>query len=432
MSIFTGQYIYDYFKNLYDAIERKINSYDYRQLKDFSSADIDLIVNYYRIQNVAVDFDNSRREVKNGEGEIYNFDSQVFEDEQEYIDVKGKYITFYAPIIGDWSLLKYSLGEQGFEMLNYYDKNYEDIEPIHNPATNSYSLKIVIFIPDYEFKNKDKDKINELVKVKLNNYIHTTTLKIKRLNAFIDDYNDKLPKIVGDFIKTKINDDSSLEFVSDAIGVKVHSKISSQNEGSKIEILPKKADFLLPNRKKYDGYYLDKENYSAIISTIKNHLIATENNPKAIKTLNNEELIRDTILWFLNSNYFVATGETFRENGKTDILISFNDRSVFVAECKIWKGSQYFSEGIDQLLGYTTWRDSKMAMIVFNLNNQDFSLVCSEAKQCMEKHLFFKRIVSCEKQNFFECEFVDPNNQDSLITIAVMCANYVNRKEVPN
>ena len=103
-----------------------------------------------------------------------------------------------------------------------------------------------------------------------------------------------------------------------------------------------------------------------------------------------------------------------------------------MAECKIWKGSQYFNEGIDQLLSYTTWRDSKMAMIVFNLNNQDFSVVCSEAKQCMEKHHFFKRIISDEKQNFFECEFVDPNNQDSSITIAVLCANFVNRKGMSN
>jgi len=36
---------------------------------------------------------------------------------------------------------------------------------------------------------------------------------------------------------------------------------------------------------------------------------------------------------------------------------------VFIAECKIWEGKKRFSEGVDQLLGYLTWRDTKAAMI---------------------------------------------------------------------
>lgn len=427
MSIFTGSHIYNYFNRLCEVIESKIKTYDYRQLKDFSNADIDTIVNYYRIENISIDVDGALPQVKNGEGSVYNYDSQIFDDEPEYIDVKGKYITFLIPINGDSSLLVYSLGEQGLEMFNYHDKNYKDIEIDSIPSLNSKALKVEIFITDSEFKNKTKEGITELVKNKLSNYIQTTLLKIKRLNNMINDFNNKLPKTVKDYIQEKINDDSSLELVSDAIGVEVRSKNPSQSEGSKIEILPKKVDILLPDRKKYDGYYLDKNNYSAIISTIRNHLISTENNPEAIRKLNDEEAIRDTILWALNSNYFVATGETFRNNGKTDILISFNDKSVFVAECKIWKGRQYFNEGIDQMLGYTTWRDSKMAMIVFNLNNKDFSLVCSEAKDCIKSHKSFKRIIRETDQSYFECEFFDQNNQNSTITIAVLCANYVRR-----
>ena len=427
MSIFTGQYISYYFKNLYDAIERKIKSYDYRQLKDFDSADIDMFVNHYLLKSVSIDLENSRKEIKNDEGDVYNYDSQVFDDEPEYITVKGKTITFYAAVSGEYSLLKYSLGEQGFELLNYHDENYEDIELIDNPSHDKHDLKIVIFIPDYEFKNKTKEEITALVNKKLCDYVQTTLLKVKRLNAIIDDYNNKLKNTINSYIQTKINDDSSLEFISGAIGVEINSKNPLQNKGTKIEILPKKVDVLLPDRKKYDGYYLDKNNYSAIISTIRNHLIATENNPKAIRTLSNEELIRDTILWTLNSNYFIATGETFRNNGKTDILISFKDKSVFVAECKVWKGIQYLKDGLDQMLNYTTWRDSKMAMIVFNLDNKDFSHVCLETRKCFADYTLFKRITNDVNQAYFECELVDGNNQDSIITVAVLCANYVSR-----
>jgi hypothetical protein len=42
------------------------------------------------------------------------------------------------------------------------------------------------------------------------------------------------------------------------------------------------------------------------------------------------------------------------------------NRNIFVAECKFWKGPAKLRETIDQLLGYTCWRDTKTALIVFN------------------------------------------------------------------
>lgn len=429
MALFCGSIIQSYFKKYFDAAENKIKSYDYRQLKEFDSKSIETISNYYRLNNVSVDFVNARREVTNGEDEVYNHDSEIFDCEPQYITVKGKFITVYAPISGDHSILHYSLGEQALEMFNYHDNNYEDIEIIKDYSQNLYVIKFKIFISDSELKNKSQDDAKKLVESKIDNYLQTTKLKLDRLNSFINAYNKELPFFIEKCIKTKIDDDSSLEFLSNAIGVEIHSKNPAQSEGHKIELLPKKEDLLLPDRKKYDGYYLDKNNYSAIISTIRNHISATENNPKAILKINDEELIRDTILWALNANYFVATGETFRNNGKTDILISFKDKSVFVAECKIWKGSQYFIDGINQLLGYTTWRDSKMSIIVFNLQNKDFARVCLEAKKCLTEHKLFKRMVSDKEQNYFECEYNDPNNQESTITISVLCANYSTRNE---
>ena len=109
------------------------------------------------------------------------------------------------------------------------------------------------------------------------------------------------------------------------------------------------------------------------------------------------------------------------------LLISFKDKSVFVAECKVWKGIQYLKDGLDQMLNYTTWRDSKMAMIVFNLDNKDFSHVCLETRKCFADYTLFKRITNDVNQAYFECELVDGNNQDSIITVAVLCANYVSR-----
>ena len=128
---------------------------------------------------------------------------------------------------------------------------------------------------------------------------------------------------------------------------------------------------VLPDKKVYEGYYLDNANYRAILQTIREHLVATETLPKPIQKLSDEELIRDTILWALNANYIVATGETFRAAGKTDINVSFSDKSAFIAECKVWHSPNTFSEALEQVYSYATWRDCRIAILIFNLKNKD-------------------------------------------------------------
>ena len=392
MAIFNNEPIYNYFNRVLATVKKTIETYDFRQLKEFSDREINLLVEKYRIEKVDVDFENANVEIENGIGEVFNLNSAFFENESKYVKTKGKYFKYCAIIKGDGSLLTYDLCEQGFEMINYHDENYEDITIFLCRETQEKSLLFDLFIPDSKFENKDKEDIISLVKKEKDLYLQTTKMKISYLNALIDRFNDKLPENINKFITTKINDDSSLEFISNAIGIDLKTKNNNQVIGAKIELLARKNDILLPDRKKYEGYYLDKNNYVAIISTIINHLTSTEQYPKAIEKLHDEELIRDTILWSLNANYFVATGETFRGSGKTDILISFKDKSVYVAECKIWKGKKYLEEGLEQLLSYTTWRDSKMSLIVFNLNTTDFAKVCMEAKSVLKEHKWYSKL----------------------------------------
>lgn len=51
--------------------------------------------------------------------------------------------------------------------------------------------------------------------------------------------------------------------------------------------------------------------------------------------------------------------------GKTEILLRENGRNVFIAECKFWKGPKHYYETIDQLIGYSSCRDTKTAILVF-------------------------------------------------------------------
>lgn len=41
--------------------------------------------------------------------------------------------------------------------------------------------------------------------------------------------------------------------------------------------------------------------------------------------------------------------ETFNSSGKTDILIRVENRNIFIAECKFWRGPKSFGEAIEQL-----------------------------------------------------------------------------------
>jgi hypothetical protein len=55
-----------------------------------------------------------------------------------------------------------------------------------------------------------------------------------------------------------------------------------------------------------------------------------------------EETLRDHLLMVPKTHFQMAsaTGETFNKLGKTDILIRYKKRNVFVAECKFWSGQK--------------------------------------------------------------------------------------------
>ena len=87
-----------------------------------------------------------------------------------------------------------------------------------------------------------------------------------------------------------------------------------------------------------------------------------ERTPSAFAQLD-EEAFSSVFLATLNAQYEGrATGETFNVEGKTDILIRYEDRNLFIGECKIWDGPLTLSNAVDQALSYLSWRDSRAAI----------------------------------------------------------------------
>lgn len=119
---------------------------------------------------------------------------------------------------------------------------------------------------------------------------------------------------------------------------------------------------------------LSSEDYEHILSVMTNMALVMERSPSAFVAID-EEALRSHFLVQLNGHYEgQATGETFNYEGKTDILVRANGKNIFIAECKYWGGPKKLSDTIDQLLGYTSWRDTKTAIIIFN-RNKNFSQV---------------------------------------------------------
>ena len=165
---------------------------------------------------------------------------------------------------------------------------------------------------------------------------------------------------------------------------------------------------------------LDSNDYEHILSVMTRMSLVMERSPSAFSTMK-EEALRSHFLVHLNGHYEgQATGETFNYEGKTDILIRENGKNIFIAECKFWSGPKKFSQTIDQLLGYLSWRDTKTAIVVFN-RNKHFSQVIEAIPGKVKAHPNFKRFVhdNGEGRSRYVLAHRDDRNREILLTVIV-------------
>jgi hypothetical protein len=135
---------------------------------------------------------------------------------------------------------------------------------------------------------------------------------------------------------------------------------------------------------------LEQQEYEHILAVIRSMSLVIERTPTIFASLD-EETIRNHFLIQLNGHYEgAATGETFNASGKTDILIRVENRNIFIAECKFWRGPKYFGEAIDQLLSYLAWRDTKCALLIFN-KSKDTSAVKVKMHDLMRSRSEYKK-----------------------------------------
>ncbi len=161
------------------------------------------------------------------------------------------------------------------------------------------------------------------------------------------------------------------------------------------------------------------EEYERILEIVRGMAQVLERSPKTFAGMD-EEAVRTHFLIQLNGQYQGgATGETFNFEGKTDILVRDSGRNVFIAECKFWHGQKHLIETIEQILGYTSWRDTKTAILLFN-RTKDLSKVLAQISPMVAAHPNFVREISYGGETDFRFVLHHRDDEARELTLSIL------------
>jgi hypothetical protein len=248
-----------------------------------------------------------------------------------------------------------------------------------------------------------------------------------RVNQVVESWNQGLRELVkSSFKNQKAKFQSENDFFT-AINVKVNPDTISVFTAPTIKkrIIPQP---ILSKTKEFSSEpMMSREMYDDILKVIYDSGKNMEKKPALYKG-KDEEGLRDQFLFVLETRYegITATGETFNRGGKTDIILKYaNDGSnLFVAECKFWHGSSEFLKAISQLFDrYLTWRDSKVALLMF-VTNKDFTSVLNLIKTDIKNHPYFNKEIGNRGETSISYVFRLPQDKDKTVFFEVIVFHY--------
>jgi hypothetical protein len=165
---------------------------------------------------------------------------------------------------------------------------------------------------------------------------------------------------------------------------------------------------------------LDQAIYEEILQTIFDTGRVFERLPSTYAD-KDEETLRDHLILNLEPRFQInTTGETFNKSGKTDILMRYEGKNVFVAECKFWRGQKQHHETIDQLLGYLTWRDSKTAIVYF-VDTREMTAPLKAIEEKTITHPCYVASKGRREESWFRYEFHLPGDPSRPVHVSILC-----------
>ena len=104
-------------------------------------------------------------------------------------------------------------------------------------------------------------------------------------------------------------------------------------------------------------------------------------------------------------------------------MVKHENEIVFVAECKFWKGRQALLDAISQLLGYSTWRDTKTALLIF-VRDTSMTAAISSVKENIVTHPNYKNTEKAKGETWFNYKFSMANDPDRDVYLAVQLFDF--------
>ena len=382
------------------ALVTDINSMKETEVLNTSQEEmVKYLIEKHRINPLAIDETGIQMNYGDAQIDVRGDFRRAIFDMDRPVYVTGTRFTFYVPFTGDSDLFRCK------------------------PSTSSLSLPTATvrsneLIFTYDMTNDRDSDVGEMFKRDLN----TTQVHAKRVNTDVGRFNGALTENAVQRLnarREKLLKDRDLV-------ASIDFPLRRRQDPPSTFVVPDVKRRITPRKPAASTEpfspepALGMDDYEHILSVLSNMVEVMERSPSAFKDMNEEDL-RTHFLVQLNGQYEgQATGETFNYEGKTDILIRADGRNIFIAECKFWTGPAGLTKALDQLLGYTAWRDTKAALLIFN-RNRNMSAVLEMVTKTVPGHPNYKteRTTNSETEFHYVFGHRDDANREITVTILV-------------
>ncbi|MGD8499771.1 MAG: hypothetical protein PVJ86_03945 [Phycisphaerales bacterium] len=393
MQIFAESDLRSHLDSLLNAVKQEILDEEKNQLLNANEEEyVEYLTARYRLDSIEV-----------------HWDSMTISDEEVMIRNDGlgsapfrrQQITYHVSFSGPGQLLHMS------------------------PSTRlAWSVEVTLSGQTFSFSLINWDDNPTAIKRQADTIIANIGKQLKYANMDIDQYNRNLQKRAPEYFEHRKNELLKQSNLLANLGVPF---TKHNNVPATFSIPTAKKKPIIEKPKLSDEPFkpepvLDISVYQDILRICRDAGIEIERHPSIYRG-KGEETLRDHFLMVLSPHFESATGETFNNTGKTDILIRHERANVFVAECKFWKGKKQHFRTVDQLLSYLTWRDSKSAILYF-VTNKQLEPVLEEIRVSTPQHPHYRKGLADFKNGLFKYRFHLPDDETRAVELAIMCFHF--------
>ena len=394
MELFSSKEVRQFTTELMNKINGDIQSFSDQKIKGCDDDEwVEYYYSKYSLYPIVLYENNITQSMIEEKIKKYNHWHKHNQFENEYFMIDGYCIVFTIPYDGSAELLK-------LKPSTYIMTSFEVVNLVCPSDDNYGEISLEFKYTNQELKEKDNPK--QFVDGQFRNKFDNYKKMIGYVNSEIESFNSSIRDKIKHYLNERRKKATDYEMISEKLNIPLQMSGNAPNISpiplKRVERLPKVS--LPQNRPISKEYSISDSDYKNINRIIHTSCTAMEDTARTFNKIGEEEL-RDIIISNLSTHYIQqVTGETFRKVGKTDIHISFENKSAFIGECKIWHGIKNFEEAINQLMGYSTWKDSKTSLIIFNKKNKDFGSVRLVIEKWIKENT--KRY-SQENANVWQC-----------------------------